>query len=103
MRNNIPRSPPGRRLVIRRPRLYQPRKRTISKRARPDYLLTSLFAGRGADFVFCLSLLLGPWIQEKIALALENHFGGTPQDIEWAITGDTIWLLQSRSYSLVRQ
>lgn len=38
-----------------------------------------------------------PW-QKRVAhftLALEQHFG-VPQDVEWAIAGDRLWILQSR-------
>lgn len=31
----------------------------------------------------------------ELCLAVERH-RGTPQDVEWAIEGDTLWLLQSR-------
>jgi|TARA_Y100000310_G_scaffold261403_1_gene270709 pyruvate,water dikinase len=36
--------------------------------------------------------------QELVALAVqvEKHFDGVPQDIEWAFSKDTLWLLQSR-------
>jgi pyruvate,water dikinase len=32
----------------------------------------------------------------SIALNVENLFEGVPQDIEWAISGDKLWMLQSR-------
>lgn len=32
----------------------------------------------------------------ELALKSEQHFGGVPQDIEWAIKDDTLYLLQSR-------
>jgi pyruvate,water dikinase len=32
----------------------------------------------------------------SIALDIEHLFDGVPQDIEWAITGNKLWLLQSR-------
>jgi pyruvate,water dikinase len=31
-----------------------------------------------------------------LALRIERHFGGTPQDIEWAMADDRLWILQSR-------
>ncbi len=31
-----------------------------------------------------------------LALQSEQHFGGLPQDVEWALKGDTLFLLQSR-------
>jgi len=31
-----------------------------------------------------------------LAKDVERHFGGVPQDVEWAISDDTLWLLQSR-------
>ena len=31
-----------------------------------------------------------------MGLEAENEFGGLPQDIEWAIAGGKVWLLQSR-------
>ncbi len=43
--------------------------------------------------------LLTPAIQRELAqlgLRVEGHFGGTPQDIEWAIANGAIWLLQAR-------
>ena len=33
----------------------------------------------------------------EVGLEAENEFGGLPQDIEWAIAGGKLWLLQSRS------
>ena len=37
-------------------------------------------------------------IRELASLALETevHFGGVPQDIEWAFSGGKLWMLQSR-------
>jgi pyruvate,water dikinase len=32
----------------------------------------------------------------RLAIAVEAHYGGEPQDIEWAIAGDTTFLLQAR-------
>ena len=32
----------------------------------------------------------------SLALDIENLFEGLPQDIEWAISGDKLWMLQSR-------
>ena len=32
----------------------------------------------------------------EVGLKAENEFGGLPQDIEWAIAGGKLWLLQSR-------
>jgi pyruvate,water dikinase len=32
----------------------------------------------------------------RIALCVESHFNGVPQDIEWAVADGKIWLLQSR-------
>jgi pyruvate,water dikinase len=31
-----------------------------------------------------------------LALRIERHFGGTPQDIEWAMVDGCLWILQSR-------
>jgi pyruvate,water dikinase len=31
-----------------------------------------------------------------LAIGIEDHFGGVPQDVEWAFSGGTLWLLQSR-------
>lgn len=43
--------------------------------------------------------LLTPAVLRELAqlgLRVESHFGGVPQDIEWAIANSTIWLLQAR-------
>jgi rifampicin phosphotransferase len=32
----------------------------------------------------------------QLGLRVEQHFGGTPQDIEWAIADGKLWLLQAR-------
>ncbi|MDQ2654752.1 MAG: PEP-utilizing enzyme [Chloroflexota bacterium] len=32
----------------------------------------------------------------QLGLRVERHFSGVPQDIEWAIAGSVIWLLQAR-------
>lgn len=32
----------------------------------------------------------------RLALAVEEHFAGVPQDIEWAFASGTLWLLQAR-------
>ena len=38
----------------------------------------------------------------RLARALERHFG-TPQDIEWAISGDALFLLQSRPITTLEE
>jgi pyruvate,water dikinase len=32
----------------------------------------------------------------ELGLRVETHFGGVPQDIEWAVAGGAVWLLQAR-------
>src|SRR5205085_3779985 len=32
----------------------------------------------------------------SLALRVEQHFGGVPQDIEWAVADGRCWLLQAR-------
>jgi phosphohistidine swiveling domain-containing protein len=43
------------------------------------------------------------WAVTVAALArrVEAHFGGTPQDIEWALVGDELFLLQARSITVL--
>ena len=54
----------------------------------------SFFANAEADTPFCWTAQLGQRLS-KIGVALEEAFGG-PQDVEGALVGDSVYIVQSR-------
>jgi pyruvate,water dikinase len=61
-----------------------------------DALVTS--AGEGRAALSGGRALPDPLLRElaELGLQVERHFGGTPQDIEWAVADGRLWLLQAR-------
>ncbi|MBF6445320.1 phosphoenolpyruvate synthase [Nocardia farcinica] len=37
----------------------------------------------------------------RLALAVQKHHGGIPQDVEWAFDGDDLWLVQARPVTML--
>ncbi|TLF54531.1 phosphoenolpyruvate synthase [Nocardia cyriacigeorgica] len=37
----------------------------------------------------------------RLATAVQDHYRGTPQDIEWAIDGEALWLVQARPITML--
>ena len=54
------------------------------------------FCGRGRAALSGGRALPDPLLRELAELAAERLFGGTPQDIEWAVADGRLWLLQAR-------